>query len=100
MPLPVGRGRRADAPGEGPQLKMPGYRFQNAVHVVQNFLVPESQHLITIRLQIFRSEIIGFPCTLVAMLSTIKLNHEPRFQAKEAGDVRTNRVLPPEFDGI
>jgi len=34
------------------------------------------------------------------MLATVKLDDEPCIETEEIRDVRTNRVLPPEFGAV
>jgi hypothetical protein len=55
---------------------MPGDRFEHAIDVVQDLLVPETQYSVALALQIFRATLIGLPLALLAMLATVKFDDE------------------------
>ena len=78
--------------------------FHNAHHhpfrIIIHFIVPESQHLKTLRTQIYIS---FFIIRRIRMLATIELDNEPLLEIHEIRDVMIDGHLPPEFiwrDGI
>jgi len=74
--------------------------LEYAINVVEDLLVPEAQNLIALPFEIFSATLIGLPFVRLTMLATVKLDNETCFGTEEIRDVRTNRVLPPEFGTI
>jgi hypothetical protein len=53
---------------------MPDNGFQHTIDVIQDLLVPETQHSAALALQVFRPTFVGLPRRLLAMLAAIKLD--------------------------
>jgi hypothetical protein len=79
---------------------MPNDRFEHTIDVIQDLLVPETQHSATLALQIFRAALIGLPFALLAVLAAIKLDYLARLETKEVTDVGADQALPPEFCAV
>lgn len=86
-----GRGWRASARRVRGQVHR--YRSQHAVDIAKNFMVPEADHLETLRFEESRARGIGF----CAVLSAIDLDNQPRVKADEIRDVGGDNNLPSEF---
>lgn len=76
---------------------MSGNRFEDPVDLVQNLLVPETQHSIALAFEIFRPTLAGPLLLRLTVLGAVKLDHEPRLKGEEVRDVRTNRMLALKF---
>jgi hypothetical protein len=66
------------------------YDLQNAIHIFQNVMIPESQDTVVVLRQPSVTDAIRFA---VSMLSAIDLNNHPRFPTDEIDDIGTNRLL-------
>jgi hypothetical protein len=70
-------------------------RAQNFVHVLKHLIVPKSKNSIAPRLQ-KRSANFIFPRKFT-MLPAIEFDHEAPFDRAKVREVRSYRMLPPEF---
>jgi hypothetical protein len=50
-------------------------RFQDAIHIREYFVVPESQNLVTAILNQLRTAIISRDCLMFGMLSAVKFDY-------------------------
>ena len=73
-------------------------RLQTNFGLLQDIIVPEPQHLEATALQEPGPCLVL--CLLVAVLPAVDLDDEPRIEAGEIGDERTNRILPAEFVSV
>ena len=91
----AGRGRIALAIRvRGALGKRGGYRFENASHVAQNIVVPESQNAVPV---IDKPFVANRVARVVRVLASIDFNDESAFAADQIDGVRTDRLLPDEF---
>jgi len=74
----------------GRSIKRRVNRFQDAIRILANFIVPESKHPVSLLRQPTRSGIIvGFISTL-SMLSAVDFDQQPRRHTAKVGNVRTD----------
>jgi hypothetical protein len=64
--------------------------LQNAVHIFQNIMIPETQDAVVVLIQPSIADTI---CFAVSVLSAIDLDNYSRFPAQEIDDVATDRLL-------
>ena len=67
------------------------------MQVSVDITVPDPQHLPTSRRQVFFTDVIMSPLGVAAMGFAIHLHDKLGCNACEIHNVRTHRVLPPEF---
>jgi hypothetical protein len=70
--------------------------FQHCLKVVQHFMVPESQHLVTQRFEVDRSLLILRD--LVKVLPSIDLDNQFDLQTQEIDDARINGLLATKLE--
>ena len=70
--------------------------LHHSLRVGQNGVVPEPQNLIAAMLE--KSSPIGILSLCLAMLTTIRLDYQPRLTLREIGNVGTDRDLSPKLD--
>jgi hypothetical protein len=68
--------------------------FENARHIPQHIVVPESQDPIVV---IDKPFVANHIARIVGMLASIDLNNEPTFAADQINRVWTDRLLPDKF---
>lgn len=71
---------------------------QYAIQVLNNLVVPEPQHAVTLLLKVSGSFCIG--SLLRYMLATIQFNHQVPLRTAEIDDVTGYRVLSTEFHAM
>ena len=76
-------------------LKMDQDGVHHELRRLDDFVIPESKHMVPARLQVIRAALVAFE--LLDVLSTIELDGQPAFHAREVHDVRSNRQLAPEL---
>jgi len=70
--------------------------FKNARGIPQHLIVPKAEHAVACRLE---DPAAGDISILIRrMMPAVDLDDQPRFQAAEVRDVRTNRVLTAELE--
>jgi len=70
--------------------------LQTALQIQQHLVVPEAQHRKTKPFQDRRASLVARP----AMLTTVHLDHQPRFGAKEVECVGRLGMLAPELQPL
>jgi hypothetical protein len=63
------------------------YRFRHTVEVVYNLVVPKTQNLVALVMQVLHAVLIGLSRRLVPMLTTLESDHQTGVQAEEIRDV-------------
>ena len=112
FPSPLGEGGPLDRMrGKSPRRKSPlrigiarvhsvvnrlSDDLHHSLRVGQNGVVPEPQNLIAAMLE--KSSPIGILSLCLAMLTTIRLDYQPRLTLREIGNVGTDRDLSPKLD--
>ena len=71
--------------------------FDNARHVSQYVIIPESQNAIVV---IGKPFIANFIARIFGMLSTVQLDYKASFATNKVDRVRSNRFLPNKLDSI
>lgn len=74
-----------------------GNHLEHGGQFSQHFVVPKPQHTPTLRLQVLGAHGIAGHALFLRMLTTIELDHHVARNACEISDIRTYRVLAPEF---
>jgi hypothetical protein len=72
-------------------------RFENALGVLQNVIVPESQHSKTFPLEPSRPALIVLGLTRHIVLPAINFDDEARPEADDIDDVVPDRLLAAKF---
>jgi hypothetical protein len=75
-----------------------GDALQNRLHILQHFMVPESQDPIATLAQMFSPTLISL--RLARMVSAVKFHHEISFTATEIHDVMTDGMLAAELETV
>jgi hypothetical protein len=70
--------------------------LKNGLRPVQYFMIPKSQNPVAQGFQIGRP--LSISVLLFLMLTTIGLNHQLGFEAREINDVRLNYQLAPKSE--
>ena len=70
------------------------YDFEDAVHILQNIVIPESQDSVVVLSQPPVADAVRFT---VSVLPTIDLQNQTRFPADKIDNVRANRLLANEL---
>lgn len=87
--------RRGNFFGRGAGGKDIAYLFQYTLHLLHDFIIPETQHRIALAAQpIITHSII---CCLFGVLPAIKLNDQAMFHAYEIHNIAAHRFLTLEF---
>jgi|GEM_PF-6005675 len=76
---------------------MPGDCFEDAIEVFQHLIVPESEHLVALRLEILCAALVGFALCLFVMLAAVQLDYQARLEAEEVGNVGFDGLLAAEL---
>ena len=75
-----------------------GDTLQNGAETIENIYCGHTQHLISLSAQIAVTALVAGRIVSAVMTFAVDLDHQASFANAEIHDVRSDRVLPPNFE--